>query len=234
MQRAVESTSNACRPSARRTATVTVAGETIELLPERAAFWPARATLIVADLHIGKEATFRAAGIPLPSTILDETLARLDWLVRHHRIERIVVVGDLVHARRGMSADVVERVAAWRSALAATVELSVGNHDSRVPLPASWRIVGRAARVPDPPFAYCHDPADAPQSGPFAWCGHLHPTVRLSPAGRGSAIPCFAIAGRIGILPAFTAFARGVAMDPEAARLYAIADGEVIPVARDG
>jgi metallophosphoesterase superfamily enzyme len=43
-----------------------VMGERFVLLPEKAAFWPAMKTLFVADFHLGKAASFRRAGIPLP------------------------------------------------------------------------------------------------------------------------------------------------------------------------
>ena len=42
------------------------AGERLVLLPEKAVFWPSEKTLIVADLHLGKTAAFRAAGIGVP------------------------------------------------------------------------------------------------------------------------------------------------------------------------
>ena len=41
-------------------------GERVVLRVERALFWPAQATLFVADVHLGKAATFRAGGVPLP------------------------------------------------------------------------------------------------------------------------------------------------------------------------
>ncbi|HET7427286.1 MAG TPA: DEAD/DEAH box helicase, partial [Gemmatimonadales bacterium] len=53
-----------------------LAGEDLVLLPERALFWPRTATLVVADLHWGKAATFRAAGIPIPTGTTGEDLAR--------------------------------------------------------------------------------------------------------------------------------------------------------------
>src|SRR5262245_47154694 len=93
---------------------IDVAGERVVLFASRAALWIAARTLIVADLHLGKEETFLEFGIPMPRNVLDETLARLEALVVATGATRIVVVGDLVHARRGMTPHVVERVAAWR------------------------------------------------------------------------------------------------------------------------
>ena len=45
---------------------IEVAGEPVWLLPERAVFWPQGGTLVTADLHWGKAATFRSAGVPIP------------------------------------------------------------------------------------------------------------------------------------------------------------------------
>ena len=50
-----------------------VAGERLVLLPEKAAFWPRTRALFVADFHLGKAATFRSAGIPLPPGTTGET-----------------------------------------------------------------------------------------------------------------------------------------------------------------
>jgi metallophosphoesterase superfamily enzyme len=45
---------------------VDYAGETVWLLPERALWWPAGRVLFVADLHLGKAATYRAWASPCP------------------------------------------------------------------------------------------------------------------------------------------------------------------------
>lgn len=42
------------------------AGYTFQLLPQRALWWASEKTLLVADVHLGKGATFRALGQPLP------------------------------------------------------------------------------------------------------------------------------------------------------------------------
>ena len=41
----------------------TMAGESVELWPQRALFWPAGGTLFIADPHFGKAAAFRNFGI---------------------------------------------------------------------------------------------------------------------------------------------------------------------------
>ena len=73
----------------------------IVLVPGRAAYLPATATLLVADLHLGKEATFRHRGIPVPDGAATKDLARLAMLVAQTRARRLLILGDLFHARSG-------------------------------------------------------------------------------------------------------------------------------------
>lgn len=40
------------------------------MLPERALYWREQRVLFVADLHLGKDATFRQAGLPVPPLVL--------------------------------------------------------------------------------------------------------------------------------------------------------------------
>ena len=58
--------------------TVDVAGHTLLLSAERAAFDPLLKALFIADAHFGKDAVFRARGIPVPVGSTGENLARLD------------------------------------------------------------------------------------------------------------------------------------------------------------
>ena len=44
---------------------ILLAGEPVHLLAQHALWWPAQGTLFIADLHLGKAATFRARGIPV-------------------------------------------------------------------------------------------------------------------------------------------------------------------------
>ncbi|MFO0829656.1 MAG: ligase-associated DNA damage response endonuclease PdeM [Phycisphaerales bacterium] len=220
---------NGSNSSTPRGAMVGVAGESITLLPQRAAFWPARRTLLVADLHLGKEETFRSFGIAMPRTVLDETLERLSATARATDAERIVVVGDLVHARRGLTREVVERVAAWRDGFAGAIEYVAGNHDLRAEIPEAWRM--RRREPLDAPFAFVHDPADVGDGNTYAWCGHLHPTVRLASSTDRLVMPCFVIGVRRAILPAFTQFARGPGYEPTPdERVFAVAERDVVEI----
>ena len=65
-----------------------VAGETLTLFPERAAFWQRENTLLVADVHFGKAAAFRAGGIPVPGGTTAEALGRLDDLIAQMKVDK--------------------------------------------------------------------------------------------------------------------------------------------------
>src|SRR5438874_327785 len=80
-----------------------VGGETLRLLPERAVYWPRLRTLIAADLHWGKEETFRASAIPIPAGPIQADLARLSTVLTRAGATRLLILGDLWHARAGMA-----------------------------------------------------------------------------------------------------------------------------------
>jgi len=207
---------------------VPIRGERLHLLPERAIWWPRRSTLLVADLHLGKEEALLDLGVPMPRGVLDETLARLERLIDRHEARRVVVLGDLVHAARGLSAEVVDAVTRWRERVGGELDLVPGNHDELVPeLPSSWRVTRRAAAVLDPPFVHLHDAR--PSAAGYALGGHLHPMVRLDGRIDRVELPCFVIGVRRAILPAFTLFSRGVRVVPDGGdRIYAVVDGSVV------
>jgi metallophosphoesterase superfamily enzyme len=130
-----------------------------------------------------------------------------------------------------MTSHVIERVIAWRARFGGAIELALGNHDQHVTIPDEWRVRVRWPDERDGPFAFCHEPCASPRDA-FTWCGHLHPTVRLERRFDAIVLPCFAIGARQAILPAFTAFSRGLAVDAEPGmRRFAIAQGEVVEVA---
>lgn len=218
--------------SLERYPTVHVAGERLVLLPQSAAYWPARDTLFVADLHIGKAATFRAAGAPVPPGTTTETLNRLSEALEACGSKRLVVLGDFFHARPGREADrTMESLARWREHWPDLhVEVVRGNHDRHAgDAPAALGFVAVEEPFADGPFLLKHFPDAEP--GGYVLAGHLHPAVVLRGGGERLRLPCFHFGPRVGILPAFgaltgTATVRTVQGD----RVFVIADGEVLEV----
>src|SRR5690606_34826092 len=94
--------------------TVEVRGESLALLPERAVYWERARTLVVADAHFGKAATFRAHGLPLPHGTTAETLLRLDSALARTGAGRILFIGDLLLARAGRAPRTLVALGQWR------------------------------------------------------------------------------------------------------------------------
>lgn len=207
------------------------AGEAVQLLPERALWWPAGQALFVADLHLGKAATFRALGLPVPGGTTLENLARLDLLIARHAPRRLVFLGDFLHAAPARA--VLPVVREWRERHAAlAMTLVRGNHDSRAgdPPPAL-----RIEVVDEPwllgPFACCHHPQAHPTH--FVLAGHLHPARRLHGPGRDSVrLPCFVHEEGQGrgqaVLPAFGEFTGGWTMEPAPGRRFYAVGGSAV------
>jgi DNA ligase-associated metallophosphoesterase len=211
----------------------------ILLLPGRAALLPASRTLLVADLHLGKAATFRRAGIPVPEGSAQRDLERLERLVHDHDVRRLVVLGDLFHAKGGCTPQVFAEFAALRSRIASTaVVLVLGNHDRAVGrLPDSLGLDACLPRLDEPPFHFVHEPAMSVvpcERDLFTVAGHLHPTVSIrSPSGDRLADRCFVAEPDVLVLPAFGSFTGGNRIEPTAEmRLWIARDDGVVDVTR--
>lgn len=212
---------------------IDLAGERVILLPERALFWPRAATLLVADVHIGKAATMRAAALPLPGGTTSGDLARLGAALERTRARRLVVLGDLLHARAGRAPQTLAAVAAWRQEQnALEIELVRGNHDRGAgDPPAEWDIACVDAPRVLPPFVLQHHPAVSADG--YALAGHIHPAVQLVGAGRQRVkLACFWFGAQVGVLPAFGGFTGTALVEPQVGdRVFVIADDEVVAVA---
>lgn len=193
---------------------------------------PAHATVLVADVHLGKARTFRRLGLPVPDGTTQDTLQRLAALVADTRARRIVVLGDLLHSRHAQGSPAMAALADFRAAhpsLAMT--LVRGNHDDHAGDPP----VSLGIEVVDEPFALgglalCHDPhldAARPRVG-----GHVHPAIRVRGRGFDAVrLPCFHLEASSLTLPAFGAFTGTHAVRPaEGDRVWALVDDRVVEI----
>lgn len=213
-----------------------VEDESLVLLPERAVYWEERRTLLVADPHWGKAATFRAGGIPVPGGTTAEGLRRLTRAVTHTRPERVIFLGDFLHARAGRARATLEALAAWR-ALHRWLELLLirGNHDREAgDPPDDLGIACVDGPLRQGPFLLAHHPL--PRPGAYGIAGHVHPVVRLTgPARERQRLPCFWFAPEGAILPAFGEFTGGGEVSPAREdRVFVVAEEAVIEVRRAG
>lgn len=209
---------------------VVAGGEELRLLPDKAVWWPAERTLLVADLHIGKAAAFRAHGVPVPRGTTSATLAALDALLARWPAARCVLcLGDFLHAPEAHAPATLAALARWR-ARHAVLELNLvrGNHDDRAGDPPA----ALAIEVVDEPLrlrglALCHHPRAV--AGAYVLAGHLHPCVSLGGSANDRLrLPCFHFGPEVGVLPAFGDFTgmRAIRRVP-GDRVYVVADGGV-------
>src|SRR4051794_27220256 len=112
--------------------TVEIAGETLVARADASLFWPAASTLFVADVHFGKAASFRAAAVPVPVGTTAATLHRLSLSLNVTGAQRLVVLGDLWHAKEGRREEIFTSLRSWREQHRKVEMILVeGNHDRR-------------------------------------------------------------------------------------------------------
>jgi DNA ligase-associated metallophosphoesterase len=201
-------------------------------MPERAAFWREKRMLLIADPHLGKAAAFRASGVPVPAGTTGEGLSRLQSAVERSGAKTVAFLGDLLHAKAGRSASLFEALAEWRRTnLDVDILLVRGNHDRRAgdPPPDLGIDCVDAPHV-IAPLVLAHHPASH-DSG-YVVAGHVHPGVRLyGPGGQRLRLSCFVFGRDYAVLPAFGDFTGLADAEPGVdTRVYAVADGAVIPV----
>jgi uncharacterized protein len=214
---------------------LTIAGEDVRLLPERALFWQRTCTLVVADVHWGKGATFRAAGIPIPGGTTAEDLARLDSALDRTGAGRLVVLGDLFHAKAGRVATrTLAALRGWRERCTTLeIQLVRGNHDRHAgDPPEDLRINCVNSPAFLPPFVLRHEPRDSAEG--YTLAGHLHPGLVVSgPALQRERLPCFLVRPGVTVLPAFGSFTGMAPVIPGPSdQAFVVADGEVLPILR--
>jgi DNA ligase-associated metallophosphoesterase len=209
-----------------------LAGQTVLLLPEKALYWPARRMLVVADIHFGKAASFRAQGVPVPRGTTSANLAALDALMATHSTGEIVFLGDFLHARAAHAAATLAAMLAWRKRHPALILTLVrGNHDRHAGDPAAALAI---AMVDEPhtvgPFAFCHHP-DVAAPG-YVLAGHVHPVYRLASGRDSLRLPCFLIGPTRMVLPSFGAFTGGFLVTPGAGEQVCLSSGEAVHCVR--
>jgi DNA ligase-associated metallophosphoesterase len=214
---------------------IEIRGERLTLLPERAVHWARERTLFAADTHWGKAAAFRAASLPIPEAMTDDDLARLARMVERTGARRLIVLGDLLHARAGRSPETLGAIAAWRAAHPGLEILLVrGNHDRGAgDPPGGWDVRCVDEPFALPPFVLRHKPGEPADEdgGGYGLAGHLHPAARLTGrGGQGLRLPCFWFQPHGAVLPAFGSFTGMASIAPRPGdRVFVIAGGAVLP-----
>jgi len=205
-----------------------LAGESVLLLPRKAMYWPAEKTLLLADIHFGKAASFRALGVPVPRGTTSENLAAIETLLTAYDIQRIVFLGDFLHSKAAQAPATLQAMLDWRGRHRELDLLLVrGNHDWHAGDP-SERLQLTMADEPFAcgPFALCHHPHLPCER--YVIAGHVHPVFLLRTQRESLRLPCFLLGTSRAILPAFGAFTGGHPLIPEVSdKVYVVADDAI-------
>jgi hypothetical protein len=186
-------------------------------------WWPERATLVVADLHLEKGTAQGRRGRFLPPYDSAATLDRLARTIQRLAPERVICLGDSFHDR-GAAARLSP---AEGDRLAGLIDgrdwiWITGNHDPAPPADWGGRVVEElvlGALVFRHEALACSGTAAGAASGEVS--GHFHPKAAVRVRDKRITAPCFVTDGRRLILPAFGAYTGGLnILNPAVAGLF--------------
>ena len=203
------------------------AGHDLLALRSGALFWPARAALLVADLHFEKASWFARTGQMLPPYDSLATLGELTALVEATAAREIWCLGDSFHDDAGCERLPLVAQEALRALTGATRWTWItGNHDSGMVDHCGGEVVDEA--VVDG-LVLRHEAQ--PREPRPELSGHFHPKLRLRLRGRHVARRCFVATPTKLILPAFGALTGGLDADhPEIVRAVGRGAEALVPV----
>lgn len=189
--------------------------------------WPARAALLVADLHLEKASWFAERGQMLPPYDSLATLAELEALIAATGAREVWCLGDSFHDVGGCDRLPAEAQARLRALTAATQWTWItGNHDPAILDRCGGDVVEEA--VVDG-LVLRHEAAPAERR--FELSGHFHPKLRVRVRGRQVARRCFVATAVKLVLPAFGSLTGGLdAQHPEIRRAVGGAAEALVPV----
>ncbi|WP_316803408.1 ligase-associated DNA damage response endonuclease PdeM [Pedobacter nototheniae] len=211
--------------------TITSQGEELILDKERALYLPKHHLLAISDLHLGKSAHFRQAGLQVPSTIAKSDLQRLSALIEKYNPKTLLINGDMFH--HGLNTD-IDDFSNWKKQYPELKFLLVkGNHDR---LSANnYADLGIEIHEPNfclGPFCFIHDSPKHTQEELYSISGHIHPGVSIvGKAKQRLKFPCFYFGQKHAVLPAFSLFTGLYNIRPKMnERIFAVTPDQVIEV----
>jgi len=204
------------------------------LLAKRGLYWPEQRTLFVADTHFGKEATFRSQGVAVPRGSTQATLITIAQMISECQATRLILLGDMFHARSSISQDIRESLDGFFSTHPQLrFTLVLGNHDRGIlALLKAWPIEVVDSGTSIDSVSISHFPQEPSPSTKLLLCGHLHPAYRFSSKiDSVGKLPCFWLSNRQLVLPAVGEFTGTKIVNPgKSDQTWVIADEQVLRV----
>ena len=184
--------------------TIVIKSEELILTNQRALFWEQESALVLSDLHLGKTAHFRKNGIALPVDLIQEDLRRLSDLILHFKPQRIIVVGDFLHAGKNSEFELFKDFKGQFPEL--HIILVKGNHDRISEQHLLELGVSEIHNIyKKRHIVFSHENIESTTQ--FVISGHLHPGISLKSSIRKYLkFPCYIKTDNQLILPAFSSF----------------------------
>ncbi|RZJ18899.1 MAG: ligase-associated DNA damage response endonuclease PdeM [Acinetobacter sp.] len=211
--------------------TITIRDEELILAKERAIFLPHEQLLAISDLHLGKAAHFRKAGLQVPSTLTQSDLNRLSELLEKYNPKILLINGDMFHHDVNTDIDDFERWKAQYQNL--KFVLVKGNHDKLDE--KKYRQLGIEVHEPSyctTNFCFIHDAVKCKEENLYPISGHIHPGVSIyGKAKQSLKFPCFYFGNDYAVMPAFSAFTGLSLVKPKVnEQIYAVTPTKVVKV----
>lgn len=210
------------------TKNINIKDKIFTLTNQRAMFWEKEKALILSDLHIGKTAHFRKNGIALSDQVFENDLQRLSILIEYFKPNKILVVGDLLHAGDNSG---VDKFCEWKNQCSnLEFYLIEGNHDRiSKKLEAKLCLNFRDESLEIDDFIFVHDFQKKNEN--FQVTGHIHPGFVINSSVKNIKLPCFVVSDNQLLLPAFSEF---TGLDtknlPKKGRFYIFTDAEIYEI----
>jgi len=175
---------------------------------DRAVYLPGASTLVLADVHLGKDA---ASNVEMPLGEREDVTGRFAALVERFEPREVVVAGDLLHSFSTLPRGVVETLEELRTIAreaGGRMVVTPGNHDTMLgdlwtgPTPAEYRAGD---------WLVTHGHEEPETAADRYLVGHDHPGIEIE----GQRRPCYLYGegvyrgADVLVLPAFTRLAAG-------------------------
>lgn len=192
-----------------------------------ALYWPAKNSVILSDVHLGKIAHFRKHGAALPADAQFENYSRLSRLIARYSPEQVLIIGDLFHSTLNSEWPVFEQFIRSHQT---RYTLIIGNHDIIDPSRFSALAIEVSDTLNLDHIHFSHFPDH--QSPNYRISGHLHPAIRLNiGSSERRTLKCFYIKNNQLVLPSFGYFTGNARIKrSEVDQVYVIAEDQVIAI----
>jgi metallophosphoesterase superfamily enzyme len=208
---------------------LSLADQTLELLPQRALFWFEQRTLVVSNPQFDARSAMPSGEVPITTASRSTAINRLTILLNFFEPERLVILGNLLAPGAESDGPLLSQLSFWRHRFPHSQFIRVAPRSGLLPAIADDLEVDEVADCFDlGPFRFQPEKA---ASRVFTITGSPNPQVKFVDQQEGTAVlaACFHLrGGACFALPAFQADAFGSIVAPNPGdRLFVVGPTDV-------